>query len=67
MKELENRIKELEIALECQTSINSSVLETNKVLYEMILNVSDKVDIVKKTVDSSLDIISGIVTDGIVN
>tara|TARA_R110000737_G_scaffold62284_2_gene89661 strand:- start:59 stop:262 length:204 start_codon:yes stop_codon:yes gene_type:complete len=67
MKELENRIEELELALDCQTDINKSVLETNKILYDMILNISDRVDIVKKTVDSSLDIMSDVVADKIIN
>lgn len=63
MEELEKRIKDLEVdlevALECQSSVNNSMLKTNETLYEMILNISDRVDIVKKT--------SGIVTDKIIN
>ena len=59
MKELEKRIKHLEVALEFQSSVNNSILKTNETLYEMILNISDRVDIVKKT--------SGIVTDKIIN
>ena len=67
MKELENRIKDLETTLAFQTDINKNVMAANETLYEMILNISDRVDIVKKTMDSSLDIMSGIVTDKIIN
>jgi len=67
MEELEKRIEDLEVALEFQSSVNNSMLKTNETLYEMILNISDRVDIVKKTMDSSLDIMSGIVTDKIIN
>jgi len=67
MKELEKRIGDLEVALELQSSVNNSMLKTNETLYEMILNISDRIDVVKKTMDSSLDIMSGIVTDKIIN
>jgi len=67
MKELEKRIEDLEVALELQSSVNNSMLKTNETLYEMILNISDRIDVVKKTMDSSLDIMSGIVTDKIIN
>jgi hypothetical protein len=67
MKELEKRIEDLELALELQSSVNNSMLKTNETLYEMILNISDRIDVVKKTMDSSLDIMSGIVTDKIIN
>ena len=67
MEELEKRIKEMEAALELQSSINNATLETNETLYEMILNVSNRIDIVQKGLDGGLDIMSKIVTNNIVN
>lgn len=67
MKELEKRIKELEETLKIQSEVNIANLNTNEALYEMIVNISQRIDIVKKSVDGSLDIMAEVVGNKIIN
>lgn len=67
MKELEKRIKELEETLKIQSEVNIANLNTNEALYEMIVNISQRIDIVKKSVDGSLDIMAEIASNKIIN